>query len=103
MRKGTQGSLFNGSSRCTKTLPKLGLALCEQSQSPLFQLVGIPWSCRSLVSPSAMMLTRTSKCHEISSPNMNLHVIMARNRLMQEHAATFALKTKKSNTRERIS
>jgi len=53
-----------------------------------------------LVSPSAMMLTRTNECHKISSPDMNLHVIMASNRSMQGHAAMFALQN--AHTRECI-
>jgi len=52
--------------------------------------------------PCAKMLTRTDRtqCHVISSPHINLHVLMTSSRLIQEHAAKFT--EQNAHTRECI-
>ena len=96
-RKETQSSLFNSRPICKNPLLKFRLALSERHRSLVHFKVQ-----RLLESPPcAMMLTRTNKCHVISSPDINLHVLVTSSRSMQEHAAK--LTEQNAHTRECIS
>jgi len=66
-------------------LLKFTFALSQRHRS----LVHFKVKCLFESPPYAMMLTRTKRMHVISSPDVDLHVLVTSNRLMQEYAAKF--------------